>query len=667
MAKKQAPPAAISKTAFFQNDRNLGFVLAGIAFLIYARTISFDFTLDDMAVIHQNKFVKDGFNGFGSILSSFYWEGCPSFATANSGIFRPLSLLLFATEWQFAPGSTKFFHLIHILLYVISSYQLFRLLRELFREYSLTIPLLTVLLWIVLPIHTEVTANVKSGDELLAVIFFCLSFRQLLHWAESTKIKQLILAVFYLFLALISKESALLFIPIILLGLLLFRNKNIKSLIVPSLAFMAIVIPWLIWHEWAVNHSGHAMIKYDYRNNALFSSSSLIDQIGTAIGTQALYWLKMTLGYPLSYNYSYNQIPVDGFAGIWCWIALLGISFAVFYCWKNFKSKPVPVYAILFYFIAFALTSNIFYRIGDTFAERFTFVPSIGFCLLISWLVLDFTKGLSEKRIHAKAFSVMALPLLIYTSITFIRSGDWKNDQTLMLADADHSPNSARALGNYGKMKLNAALADSNVVAKRNLLDDAYTHLKAAADIDSLDFDGMAALGQTEYHRGNYQRCVYWSQKSQKAFRYMSKMANGKEIINTQTQMNMGDAFLKLKQFDSAYLAYEDGMKMMPESDVLYLKMGDASLLGGDTLKAANAYQKAADVNPKAVANLDKAANVWGMAGKYQESAACFEKLIVKDASNLNYYRMLVTNYSHLGDTAKVNLYTREYYRLGGK
>src|SRR5687768_5087499 len=94
-------PVAAAKKSFWSSDRNVALILGVFAFVLYAQTIGFGYALDDVAVLHGNNFVKDGFGGFKEILTTFYWHGNDAFAQSNSGLFRPLSLLLFATEWQF--------------------------------------------------------------------------------------------------------------------------------------------------------------------------------------------------------------------------------------------------------------------------------------------------------------------------------------------------------------------------------------------------------------------------------------------------------------------------------------------------------------------------------------------------------------------------------------
>src|ERR1044071_5511236 len=167
---------------FWSQDRTIAWALGGFAFLLYAQTIGFGYALDDVAVLKSNDFVHAGFRGFKDILTSFYWHGNASFADANSGLFRPLSLLLFATEWQLFHDKPGVFHFVHIMLYAVAAMQLYLFLRDLFGKTGSQLAIFATLFWIVLPVHTEVVANLKSADEILSLLFSLLMMRWLLKW-----------------------------------------------------------------------------------------------------------------------------------------------------------------------------------------------------------------------------------------------------------------------------------------------------------------------------------------------------------------------------------------------------------------------------------------------------------------------------------------------------
>ncbi len=648
--------ATIVKLPFWQDDRKMAWLFFGFAFLLYAQTIGFDYALDDVAVIRKNLFVQDGFHGISKILSTFYWAGDPDFANANAGLFRPISMVMFAVEWQLFHDSPHVFHFVNVLLYALVAYQLYRLLRQLFENQSITFSILVCSLWIALPIHVEVVANIKSADELLSVLFFLLSFRKLLGWSEDGQIKSILISAGWMFLALLSKEGAALFIPAMFIGLILFREKTIKQLIQPILFFVGIGIVWIGWHSWVIGNASTEMITYDYRNNALLSCPSSLDRIGTAVGMQARYWLKMLVGYPLSYDYSFNEIPVDGFGSLWSIVSLVGIAGSIFVCVKYFRTLPVVVFGILFYFISFALTSNIFYLIGTTFAERLTFAPSIGFAIIISWLILKLTKGLEVKKIHSQAVYILLPLLLIYSIRSFSRSQDWEYESYLYSNDAEHATGSARTHYNHGVLLLGNSTDATDEIQKKQFLDEAYNEFITAVTIDSKDFQSCYNLGVVAYRRKNYLESIQWSKKVLEI-----------NALDNSVLTNLGDAYRAAEKRDSAIICYKAAIDKNSATVDTWMNLGYTELVEKDTSAALEAFEGAVKLNPKYSIGFDKIANVCGMSRQFERSTKAFNEMLKLNPNDPKPYYMIRANFLALGDTTSALKYYQEYLNHGGK
>lgn len=648
------------KKNFWADDRKIGWVLGIFAFLLYAQTMGFGYTLDDVAVLSGNNYVKDGFGGFGDILSTYYWHGNESFSASNSGLFRPVSLLMFATEWQIFGDRPAVFHFVHILLYAITAYQLYRWLKEMSGKEGGHIALFATLLWIALPIHTEVVANLKSADEILSLLFSVIGLRFLVRWSSTDSVVTLLVAGVFFFLAFLSKEAAILILPLGLLMLLMFRGKSIGQLIVPGAILMGFALTWFIWHYAVITNADSERFAYDYRHNALLSSSSSADQLGTAIGLQARYWLKMLLGYPLSHNYSFNEIPVNGFADVWPWISLAGIGAAAFFAWKKFRSMPLLSFAIIFYFVTMLLTSNIFYKIGDIFAERFTFIPSIGFCILLAMLIL---RG-AQKQFTATngAIGMLTLLCLVYSIRTVARTPAWSDDTTLFMTDVDNAPNSGRIHGNVGLIYWNRAMADSNAMTRQQSLELSYAEYTRAFEIDNRDYGSAMFLGQIMYQKGDFKASIMWSERSI-AIRRQLLAEEGFDIIDDwNTLQNTGDAFVRLEQFDSAAFYFTASAKVLPRAEI-FDRLGGAQLRAKDTAAAISAYSEAVRVDSSYVSGWDKIANLKGMRKDYAGSNEAFLKIAALRPDDPAPWRMIYTNYGLLGDSVNAANAAVEYNR----
>src|ERR1700722_6376040 len=95
-ASIHANPYALKKLKI-----SLGIIVGAFAFLLYAQSISFNYTYDDHSVTYQNNYVKMGISSIPTLMKTDYFYGFKK--GARGPIYRPASLIMFATEWNFFP------------------------------------------------------------------------------------------------------------------------------------------------------------------------------------------------------------------------------------------------------------------------------------------------------------------------------------------------------------------------------------------------------------------------------------------------------------------------------------------------------------------------------------------------------------------------------------
>ena len=127
LKNKEAIKTSSDQNALMKLKMSLGIIIATVAFILYAQSISFEYTLDDEYVVTNNVLTKDGINSFPLILSSDYFYGYRR-DNLRGPVYRPIPLLLFATEWQFFPNNPHIGHLINVILYSLLCWLLFLLL-----------------------------------------------------------------------------------------------------------------------------------------------------------------------------------------------------------------------------------------------------------------------------------------------------------------------------------------------------------------------------------------------------------------------------------------------------------------------------------------------------------------------------------------------------------
>lgn len=619
--------------------RRILWLLSIAAFLLYVPTIQYGFVLDDLAVIENNRFVQEGFGGIPDLFSTFYWKG---FWDANAGLYRPLSMILFAIEWAISPNNPGLHHFVNVLLYAITIGLLFKLLSKLLSSYSIWVSFAITLIFMVHPSHTEVVANIKSRDEILCFLFFLLTFLSLLK-VHNGKPVDMIKPALLFFCCLLSKEAGIMYLPI--LGLYFWMVK--KESVVPVLKrlFPLIIVSgiWLILHQLVIHSDPTPPIQYTYHDNSLVACESG-SRYATGIGILGRYMLETVAPMNLSYDYSYNQVPCLNFVSLPVIGTLLALVLATVIVIRTRKSKPEIAFGILFFLISIALVTNIFSLIGTTYANRLIYAPSLGiiFSLVIGVFLLF--KAQQTEKWQSGPVLISILIGIVFTFQTVQRNKAWESNTTLFTADVQNSPNSARVQFNYGVLKMNTEESDSLIKRQQFLL--AVSSFKKAIAIDSLDAGSYTNLAVVCFRLNRFDQSVMYTQK-----------AIGLNPSDTSLYANLGDAYFALKNYSKASDAFKKGIQWKEAASAHYKRYGISLYNLKKYDQAITIFDKGYQKFPDDIEMASNLANSYGSAANYQKAAQIFETIYSKDTLNKNALRLMIISYEQAGNKEKVAQY----------
>lgn len=633
---KQHEPKVKSESDTFTLDRKLvlklSFVIAVFAFLLYSNTLQHQFVLDDYSVIKENQLTKGGTSSLKEIFASSYREG---YGNNENNLYRPLTKAMFAIEWQLSPNNPHFHHLINVLMYALVCVLLFFVLIR-YTKINVYLLFITALLFAAHPIHTEVVANIKSRDELSSMLFLLLSLLCISKYVAANKTGMLIGTLLCFFLALLSKESAIVYVALAPLFIYFFTETPLKKNLKITGLLAAVAIMYMILHVKIIGSIGIKNIPVI--DNSLLYTSDVIQQKATAIMILGKYFLLMLIPHPLSSDYSFNTIPiVTSLANIGFLFALIFHVFLLYYAIKKIKEKHILSFCILFYLAAMALASNIFMLIGTHLAERLLFFPSIAFCIASVFLLSKLFKiNITDTKLKMGSFFninkslliVTGLILILYSAKTYSRNKDWKSDTTLFGRDLKTVPNSAHMLFYYAN---NLANKDSLNAVKdpkeRELrLINAQKSIKKALDLYELFPDAHNVAGRIYYEQKNY---------------------------------------------EASFKSYNRALEMNPGKGMYHNNAGTCLFSIGNYVEAAKAFQKAIDIDKydaDARCNLGSAYGAMGEAYKGQNDIANANKMFIlaiesfKKATEIdpNYksaYQFIGVTYMNMGDSANGQQY----------
>ena len=576
---------------------NLGFIIFILAFILYAQSIKYDYAYDDAGAIKDNFVTKQGIKGIPTILKTDYWYG----NNYSGPIYRPTSLIMFAIEWQLSPNNPHLNHFINVLLFSLSCWLLFILLCRLFREHKhrILLPFIFCLLYLAHPIHTEVVDNIKSRDEILTLLFGVLSTLFILNFILKESKLGLALGSIFFFLCLLSKESGIVFLILIPLIIYVFTDVKIKKQIPVFLFFASSVILYFaIRHEIFKNVPGPRL---NAINNTLYAAPDFISRQATAFYILLKYLWLLIFPHPLSCDYSWAYIKIQSVVSpVALFSILLFFGVTIFSLFK-IRKKNIFAFSLLFFLIAFAPVSNIFMLMGSTMADRFMYVPSIGFCLLITLLILKFIKPPKNIqkvsyamfgffRINSRYLLVTALLFIPYTVKTIVRSRSWENNTTLFSTDVKSINNSAFLHYFWGLDLYLASLKEKDTDKKSILTDNAIVELTSAINIWYDLREAHNILGKCYKEKKDYLNAI-------KHFEYAteSKWYPKKPLMF----YSLASCYLKLNRLDSASAIFDSVIKYDPNYANAYNDKGYILMKKRNYSEAIPVFTKSITLNPQ--------------------------------------------------------------------
>jgi protein O-mannosyl-transferase len=450
------------------NERRRMAILLCVAILAYANTLRNGFTQDDALYILNNPQVT-------------HFSVPQLFApTSFNNVFRPMTFGSFALNWA-AGGSHAFgYHFFNLLLHAIVAVLLYLTLRTLLEAVpeGAIAAWTAALLFAVHPIHTEAVASIVGRSELLAMSFLLGAW--LLHMKDKPA-----LSLVCFVLALMSKESAVVFVPLTIVGD--YTRGKFKTL--SRYAFIAGAAALYLVFLWKVQGGRFGEKGINFLDNPLAHLPARL-RLLNALRITWKYFALQVFPARLSSDYSFNAIPLYSawrffLPAVAATIAVLGLSI-----WSLSAKRKHWALGGAIYLAGFAVTSNILIPTGTIMGERLAYLPSAGFCLLVALLCLRLE--------NFQPRAGRALLLLLITALgvrTNFRNRDWRDNFHLFSADVKTTPGSAKLHSNLGLQYFLRGQLDA---AAR----EAQTALSIYPDLP----DAMSYYGVVESRKGNDQK-----------------------------------------------------------------------------------------------------------------------------------------------------------------
>lgn len=656
--------------------------------LVYGNTLWNKYASDDAIVLTENIYVQKGFSGIGDIFTHDVFEGFfkEKKSLVAGGRYRPLSVATFAIEYELYGLNPMLSHAINVILFGVTCILIYFLLIQLFPDkgdtpFYFSLPFLATIIYAAHPIHTEAVANIKGRDEIMSMLFAIAALIATVLYINKG-IKWLVIAAVLMFLSLLAKENSITFLAVVPLTFYFFTKANAKQYLTAMAAVLLPTVLYLILRS-QFAASGLAEESSEILNNP-FVNATFAQRYATPVYSFLLYYYKLVFPHPLSHDYYFNQIPLIDFGNVKfitsavVTIALLGIAL------NQLKRKTVVSYSILYYFITFSVVSNILFSVGIIMNERFLFMPSLGFCLL---LAAGFQYFLQTKKLPVVVTQALLVVVLGLFSIkTYSRNMVWKDNLTLFLTDAKNSPNSAKVNTSAGGDLLAASDTETDSLKRKQMIEEAMNFLTQALKIYPENFNALLLMGnaQFKYYKSaeaaipfynkiiamnkggeflanqNAGNLLFGEQKYAQAIPYLKSAVN-MQTENIDLLLRLSDSYAYNNQADSALMYAEIAYTKQPENAAVVHQLGRVYGRSLNRLDDAIPYLlKATQLNPNESAYLEDLGVAYGLKGNFDAVIETMNKLLQLKPNYKPAFMNLSISYRNKGDYANADLYFKK-------
>lgn len=527
-------------------------VIITVSLVVYLNTMSNGFVYDDEEQILQNPWIKD-VRYIPNIFSSAMW----AFESEHiSNYYRPIIHILYMADYYIFGLNPWGFRLSFMLLHAGASVLVFLIASKLVNYLKLRTDLesasslkwsalIAAILFATHPIHTE-ALGWGGGEPLFA--FFYLSSFYLYMKADGTRGRWFILSLFFFFLATLCKETALT-LPIFLIvydyslssPLPLWERVKARGVSDFKKYFPFLIVAGIYFILRIYFIGGITPLK---RHTELSNYEYLINIFPLFIQ----YLEKLILPINLSVYHVFHPIH-----SIIEWKGMLSVILTLLFIGIVYLSRKnrIAVFSLLWMVIPLLPAMYIPALGENTFTERYLYLPSVGFVILMAMLMERIfvlmlcvrMKLIQEKTAGIATISMLIIITSLYSIGTIKRNLIYRDNYTLWSDTVEKAPDGYMPHYNLGM-----------IYYEKGLLDKAIEHYQAAIRIIPDFVEAYNNTGIAYLDKGLVEKAIEYFQT---AIRLAPDY--------TEAYNNLGVAYTMKGLKDEARKAFETALKLKPD------------------------------------------------------------------------------------------------------
>jgi len=550
-------------------------VVATLALALFLNILPNTFIWDDWQQIFANSSLRAP-GGIIQIFNTNVW----GFEGRDTNYYRPLIYLTFYGALRWFGFNPSGYHLISIFLHALCS----ALVLALIRRWSgdSIIALFAALLFAALPVHTENVCWISAFPDLETTLFILLA--ALIYTSPSAEpkpresewwlLRAIGLALCSL-LGLLAKETAIV-IPVICLAWELFgRRENGASTLVSAL------------HDRWTDYLGMACGIVAYLVLRVHALGGLMPfRMGEPQSSSVELLTRITLFYRYSAKLLwpvelslFEDFPPS--RTIWDWHVAAGLATLALFLWLVvwlWRRREPAALGLVTFAVALAPALALPYGGFNLLAERYLYLPSMGFCWLVAWRLSAMRKGLGDRKVAL----LMAGLLTAYGLRTVARNLDWRAEIPFYKKTITMAPSIPELHILLGEAYLRREMIPQALMETRLAASMKHDYVEAANNLGQI----YSMMNEPAEAAEQYRLAIEDAQKL------------GAEYAMARAYNNLAYETNRLGKTGDAILLYRKAIQINPEFAGAYNNLGYLFLQRGQYPEAEVELRRAVELEP---------------------------------------------------------------------
>ncbi len=345
------------------------------------------------------------------------------------GQYRPIPVFYFSFLYTFFGNASFFYHFLQIILHIVCAILIFKFFRKFLHS---GIAFFSALLFLVHPINVESVSYIAQTTSPLFLLFGLVAL--LVSTRKRLSKSDLFTIFLFLLLSILTKETGVLFIPLVFIYRVLFVKDNKVKLFVIS---VSVVIVYLFFRFFI------GQVDFSTRLLAPVAGLTLLERL-THIPIVIFYYIK-TFFFPISLAIDQQwTIPSLNFSTFYfpllvnfTFFTLIGICGYYLYAHRK-QSFKIFLFFTLWFILGLFLHSQI-YPLDYTVADRWFYFPIIGLLGMLAIIYKDLLGNLPKHKAIPIILAVLIVFSLSYRTI--LRNNDWHDAIALYTHDIQINDN----------------------------------------------------------------------------------------------------------------------------------------------------------------------------------------------------------------------------------